>query len=252
MSLVFLLTLLMVQPDWSAMLSSLTSPTMPEGSLLVAIALIGTTVVPYNLFLHASSVTQTWPESTPLRTALAQARWDTGLSISLGGLITLAILSTAAVAFFQTGAGFSPATMAQQLEPLLGAGARWCYGLGLFAAGLTSAIAAPMAAGFAVAGAMGLTGDKAARCRRWVGMAVVAVGTLFATLGTKPLVAILFAQAFNGFLLPVVAIFLLYVMNQRGLLGDQVNGWLANLLGGVIVLFVTGLSLWKLASLFFA
>ncbi|UTA46959.1 Nramp family divalent metal transporter [Simiduia sp. 21SJ11W-1] len=249
MSTVFVVTLAMVQPDWASMAAGILRPQLPDGSAMLAIALIGTTVVPYNLFLHASSVANKWPAHTPLPQALTQARWDTGLSISLGGLITLAILSTAAVAFFQTGHPFSPATMAQQLEPLLGEGARWCYGLGLFAAGLTSAIAAPMAAGFAVSGALGLQGAAAIGAQRWVSLGVVLVGTVFAALGTKPLVAIVFAQAFNGFLLPIVAIFLLYVMNQRALLGSHANGWLANLLGGLVVIFVTGLSLWKLASL---
>ncbi|MBB3167628.1 Nramp family divalent metal transporter [Simiduia aestuariiviva] len=249
MSVVFVATLWMVQPDWSSMARGLWSPSMPDGSLLLVIALIGTTVVPYNLFLHASGVAEKWPASTPLPEALSQARWDTGLSISLGGLITLAILGTAATAFFQTGSAFAPATMAQQLEPLLGASARWCYGIGLFAAGLTSAIAAPMAAGFAVSGALSLAPAQRAACRRWVSLAVVGVGTLFACLGVKPLAAIIFAQAFNGFLLPIVAIFLLYVMNQRALLGEHVNGAIANVLATAVVVMVTALSAWKLVTL---
>ncbi len=249
MSVVFVATLWMVQPDWSSMARGLWSPSMPDGSLLIVIALIGTTVVPYNLFLHASGVAEKWPASTPLPEALSQARWDTGLSISLGGLITLAILGTAATAFFQTGSAFAPATMAQQLEPLLGASARWCYGIGLFAAGLTSAIAAPMAAGFAVSGALSLAPAQRAACRRWVSLAVVGVGTLFACLGVKPLAAIIFAQAFNGFLLPIVAIFLLYVMNQRALLGEHVNGAIANVLAAAVVVMVTALSAWKLVTL---
>lgn len=249
MSGVFLATLLMVQPDWQAMFASVLNPQLPEGSLLVTLALIGTTVVPYNLFLHAASVNQKWAADLPLAQSLSQARWDTGLSISLGGLITLAILATAASAFYQTGVAFSADNMAQQLTPLLGDGARYCYGAGLFAAGLTSAIAAPMAAGYAVTGAFSLAPERRRVWQVRISLAVVTVGTLFAALGTKPLAAILFAQAFNGFLLPVVAVFLLYLMNQRSLMGKYVNGALVNLLGVAVVLCVSGLGLWKLVSL---
>ena len=73
---------------------------------------------------------------------------------------------------------------------------------------------------------------------------------LFAALGTKPLAAIVFAQAANGFLLPVVAIFLLLVMNRRDLLGAQVNGPLANLAGTLVVAIAVGLGLAKLVSVF--
>lgn len=246
MSVVFLTTLLMISPDWGAMIAAMTAPTLPDGSLLTAIALIGTTVVPYNLFLHASSVTQKWRADQPLQQALKESRWDTGLSISLGGLITLAILATAATAFFQTDIVYSASTMAVQLEPLLGSWARICFGAGLLAAGLTSAIAAPLAAAYAVCGAFDLSKSLRQKVHVAISLLVVISGTVFAALGTKPIAAIVFAQAFNGFLLPVVALFLLYVMNQKAILGQETNGLFANLLGSVVVLVVSFLGFWKL------
>ncbi|MDN3640679.1 Nramp family divalent metal transporter [Simiduia curdlanivorans] len=246
MSLVFLLTFLLVSPNWGAMANALLQPTLPDGGLLVAIALIGTTVVPYNLFLHASSSAKQWAGAANKDEALRLSRWDTGLSISLGGLISIAIMGTAATAFFSTDLVYSALTMAHQLEPLLGASAKLFFALGLFAAGLTSAIAAPMAAAFAVSGAFSLTVLGQARLYRAVALAIVAVGTLFSALGTKPLVAIVFAQVFNGFLLPVVAIFLLYIMNQKKILGAYVNGPWANACGALVVLTVLGLGAWKI------
>lgn len=85
MSLVFLTTLIMVGPSPGAMLQGLFVPRLPEGSLLTVIALIGTTVVPYNLFLHASAVQEKWPAQADPTQALKQSRVDTGLSIGLGG-----------------------------------------------------------------------------------------------------------------------------------------------------------------------
>jgi Mn2+/Fe2+ NRAMP family transporter len=250
MSAVFLLTARVVAPPLTALLGGLFSPTLPSGSTLTVIALIGTTVVPYNLFLHANAVREKWGPELPIDQALRESRWDTGLSIGLGGLITLAILSTAAVAFFQTGKPFAADSLADQLEPLLGRSAHYVFAAGLFAGGLTSAITAPLAAAYAVCGALGLSQGLNARAFRLVWVLVLLTGTVFAAMGSKPLAAILFAQAANGFLLPVVALFLLLVMNQSRLLGQHTNGLFANLLGAAVVLIAVGLGGVKLAGVF--
>ncbi len=250
MSLVFLATLVQVGPDIGAMIRGALLPSVPSGSLLTVIALVGTTVVPYNLFLHASAVQEKWSAETDTRQALREARIDTGLSIGLGGLITLAVMSTSAAAFFGGNAEFSAANMARQLEPLLGSGARYFFAAGLFAAGLSSAVTAPLAAAYAVCGVLGWSQDlKSARFRA-VWITVLLSGTVFAALGTRPLLAILFAQAANGFLLPICAIFLLVVMNRRASLGEQVNSRLNNGLGAAVVLVTVGLGALKILRVF--
>ena len=250
MSLVFIATAWVVQPDLSQMLSGLFQPSLPSGSILTAIALIGTTVVPYNLFLQANAVREKWPADLPLDQALRESRIDTGLSVGLGGLITLAILSTSATAFFATGSGFDGNSMANQLQPLLGSWAHPVFAAGLFAGGMTSAITAPLAAAYAVCGALNWPTGLHSRAFRSVWACVLLTGGVFATLGTKPIAAIIFAQAANGLLLPVVAVFLLIVMNRRALLADRVNSLPANILGGLVVLVAVGLGLVKLASVF--
>lgn len=242
MSLAFLGTGILVRPDPLEMLTALVRPSVPGGSLLTVIALIGTTVVPYNLFLHASAVREKWPEGVPLTQSLPQARLDTAVAVSLGGLVTLAIMATAAVAFFGKHTSIeNAAVMASQLEPLLGPAAQQFFALGLLAAGLTSAVTAPLAAAYAVRGAVGFQGGLDDWRFRGVWMAVLVVGVAFAFLGERPIAAILFAQAANGVLLPVIAVFLLMVMNRRDLLGEHVNGRLANVLGVAVVLVAFGL-----------
>ena len=249
MSSVFVVTMFAVGVDFSALIKGLLVPSLPAGSLLTVIALIGTTVVPYNLFLHASLVQEKW-RGVDLNTALAESRSDTLVSISLGGLITLAVMSTAAVAFFDTGRAFSSSSMATQLEPILGASANLFFALGLIAAGLTSAITAPLAAAYAVSGAMGWSTHFSDRRFRGIWMTVLIIGTTFAAIGTKPITAILFAQAANGLLLPIVAIFLLIIMNRSDLLGEHRNKFFANLIGGLVVIIVTALGVFKLAKVF--
>ena len=136
---------------------------------------------------------------------------------------------------------FSAASMARQLEPLLGPWARYFFAAGLFAAGLSSAVTAPLAAAYAVCGALGWSHSLADRRFRLVWITVLLCGTMFAALGSRPLPMILLAQAANGFLLPICAIFLLWVMNRHALMGQYKNGLITNLLGGLVVLVTLGL-----------
>lgn len=246
MGLVFLTTAVAVRPDFVGIVSGAFVPSLPSGALLTVLALIGTTVVPYNLFLHASAVREKWPTTVPIDRALRECRMDALVSIGLGGVVTLSIVVTAA-AFFERGSAIdSAATMAAQLEPVLGRAARAFFGIGLFAAGLTSAVTAPLAAAYATAGVLGWAADLRAARFRAIWLAIIAAGTILALLGRNPVAAILFAQAANGLLLPVLAVALLVVVNRSELLGRHRNRRLANALGGAVVAAVSGLGILRL------
>ncbi|MEK9499892.1 Nramp family divalent metal transporter [Gaopeijia maritima] len=235
MSAAFVATAVVVMPEVESPLAGLLQPRLPDaGALLVAVGLIGTTVVPYNLFLHAAAVSERWPGGV---SGLRHARRDLVLSIGVGGLVSMAILLTAAGTLGQAGGEVSSAAdMARALEPILGAWAGAAFAVGLFAAGLTSAITAPMAAAWAVAGALGWPCDLRDRRLRAVWGGILAIGIAFGVAGVSPVPAIVFAQAANGILLPAVAGFLLVVVNDRIWMGERVNGPLANVIGGVVVL----------------
>ncbi|HSF15308.1 MAG TPA: Nramp family divalent metal transporter [Vicinamibacteria bacterium] len=243
MSFVFLATAALVRPSWGDLIRGLV-PSIPEGSLLTVIALIGTTVVPYNLFLHASTVQEKW-SVVPTREALTESRWDTALSVALGGLVTLAIVVNATPLADVS----SPASIALQLEPVLGRWARTFFGLGLFAAGLTSAVTAPLAAAYATTGALGLSSDLRSTPFRLVASLVVGTGLVLSLFGGSPTEAIVLAQAANGLLLPVVAVFLLSVVNDEKLMQGFRNRALANWLGGLVVLVVSALGLFQVVRL---
>ncbi|NND82013.1 MAG: Nramp family divalent metal transporter [Gammaproteobacteria bacterium] len=237
MSLAFVATALLVQPQWSQLLAGL-RPTIPAGGVLTAVALIGTTIVPYNLFLHAAASRKRWSSAASLR----HARQDSAVAIGLGGLISILIIATSASALFQSGLSVnSAADMAVSLQPLFGDSARFLLGVGLLGAGLTSAITAPMATAYALGE---LADDNSANDTarfRGIALAVLAAGLLINTLGLKPLTLILMAQVANGLLLPIIAGFLLYVMNQRATLGSHANGWFSNLAGALVLLVTLGL-----------
>ena len=246
MGCVFLLTALISRPDIGSIVAGMLRPSIPPHSMITIIALIGTTVVPYNLFLHASSVQEKWGPSVPLERSLRMSLSDAVISIGLGGLITMAILVTAAAVHGRSGRIDSVAAMADQLEPLLGPAANTCFFIGLTAAGLTSAITAPLAAAYATAGVLGFSGNIRSWKFRAVWGMILTIGTTLALLGWRPVEAIVFAQAANGILLPILAGLLLVAMNRKSLLGKHTNGWIANSLGIAIVMVVAILGLFQI------
>lgn len=247
MSLVFVLTAVLARPSAAELVRGVVWPSLPADSVLLVVALIGTTVVPYNLFLHAEAVRERWADKLPQPTALSIARRDTWLSVSIGGVMTLAVVSTAASAFFVRGIPLdNVGAMADQLAPLLGSVARSFFAAGLLCAGITSAITAPLAAAYATAGVLGWQRDLRSWRLRAVWGVIVLIGTGLAVVGQSPVAAIIVAQAINGVLLPVVAVFLLIVMNRRELLGEHTNGRLANLSGTLVVVVVSALGLFQL------
>lgn len=233
MSLAFTLSFFTVGPDLGAFFGGLV-PTVPDGELLRIIALIGTTIVPYNLFLHAAAARNRWANGAA---DLPEAIADTRLSIGLGGLVSIFILSTAAATLFANGVTVTSAgEMALALEPIAGNSARILIGLGLFAAGLTSAITAPMATAYAVTELVpGFAGNKPVAFRV-IALGILAIGLSVSLLGIRPIKLILFAQMTNGLLLPIIAGFLLVAMNRKSLLGAHTNGPIANMLGGGVLL----------------
>ena len=251
MSLVFISTLIMAAPSLNDVFSGF-MPSLPEGSITTVLALVGTTIVPYNLFLHSGVLAAKHDSKSDLQKVIKQTNVDTGLSITLGGVITLAILSTASVAFYGTEAGqISAANMAVQLEPLLGDAAHYFFAIGLFAAGLTSAITAPLAGAYAVCGMLGWSNNMASTHFKSVAIIILLFGAGVASLGLDPVAVIIFAQAANGLLLPVITIYLVWLVNQKSVMGQFTNSIFLNLITLPVLILIFGLSSYKLISLIF-
>ena len=236
MGLIFLVCAFAVKPDWGQVFKNLFVPSVPEGnnSWMTVAALMGTTVVPYNIYLHASSSAKKWnkPEED-----IKTSNIDSVLAIGLGGIISLAIIICASVlqGNFEL-SGANGKTMAQSLSPLLGNWATVIFGIGLFAAGFTSAITAPLSAAFASSGILGW-GENMKKFRfKIIWMIVLAFGIVATcTLGASPSEIILFAQAANAFLLPITGILLLIACNDKKMLGKYKNGIVINILAIIVI-----------------
>ena len=243
MAISFIVSAALIGPDFGAIAMGFV-PGVPSGSLYLITGLIGTTIVGYNLFLHASNVQERWSGPSDI----GHSRTDTILSIVVGGVITITIMVTAAAAF-EPGTQISDVgQMAEQLRPLAGPYAELFFSIGLFAAGFTSATTAPLAGAWATTGALGWDSDMQSTRFRAVWGTILSVGVLSVLLGGSPVEIIVFAQVVNGILLPIVAIFLIYAMNQDDLLGEYTNGPVANALGAIVTLVVVWLGVRTLLS----
>lgn len=244
MSFVFIITAIIVQPDFGDVFSGFI-PAINNSNQLAILALIGTTVVPYNLFLHASSISTKWRNPEEMQSL----RIENGVAIGLGGLISMAIVITSASTLYgEEVSGMNE--MAAQLEPLLGAWAKYFLAVGLFAAGISSSITAPLAAAYTAKGIFGW--DRAMEDFRFklVWMFILVVGVVFSLTGFRPISVIQIAQIANGILLPIIVFFLIYLSNKKNLLGKYVNKPWQNALGVFVMIMSLIISFRSLNSVF--
>ncbi len=229
MGVAFLLTSLRLGPEPAALARGTLWPRLPPGSPLLVMGLIGTTVVPYNLFLGSGIARGQ---------KLGELRFGLTVAIVLGGVISMAVLVV--------GTAVDPPlafdALGRALRERLGGWADALFAYGLLAAGLSSAVTAPLAAAVA---ARSLRPRPAAAAegpeeRTWryrsVWLLVLLTGVGFGLAEVQPIPAIILAQVLNGILLPFVAVFLLLLVNDGRLMGgDGLNGPLSNTAMGLVV-----------------
>ncbi len=230
MSISFMLTAIITKPNFMLMLKGMVVPTIPQKSILTIVGLIGTTVVPYNIFLHTSLVKEKWRKKSDLKLA----RKDTYISIILGGIVSMSIMISAAA--ISGGEIKNIVDLAKGLEPLYGRFAKYFLGIGLFAAGITSAITAPLAAAYVTKNCFGWNGGLKDIKFRIAWFIILVLGVIFSSLQFSPIEIIKFAQIANGILLPIVALFLLWVVNKSTILGKYRNGLIQNIISIFIIL----------------
>lgn len=233
MGAAFLVTAASLRPELDDLLRGALVPSTPAGSGLLILGLVGTTVVPYNLFLGSGLAAGE---------RLGELRFGLTVAVALGGVISMGVL----VVGTAVAGDFTFEALSEVLASRLGEWARGLFAAGLLAAGLSSAITAPLAAAITArsvfadredsnSGSDARWGDRSGHFRAVWG-SVVAVGVLFGVTEVKPIPAIVLAQALNGVLLPLVAVYLALVVNDRRRMGERgLNGPVANTVLAAVV-----------------
>lgn len=230
MGISFISAAIAIKPSFIEILEGLFTPSITADNLLTVTAIVGTTVVPYNLFLHASLVNQKWSSTTDLKAV----RKDTIIAVITGGIVSMAVIIAGST--LTTSGIPTSADLAKSLQPIYGDASNYIFAVGIFSAGLTSAITAPLAAAYVLKECLGWNaGMKDIRFRiSW--LVVLVIGVLFASLGFKPVTIITFAQIANAILLPVIAILLIVLVNSK-LMGSYKNRLWLNVVAVIIVVF---------------
>lgn len=245
MGFIFILTMILVGPRYTEVLSGFIPTNVPEGAGVNIIALIGTTLIGINILMHATTTAQKWQGSTHLQ----DANFDIYFNVGIGTIITFAIIITSGTVLYGSGTVVdTPLVFSQMLEPTLGNYARIIGNLGIVAAGLSSAIATPLILKTVLARLFHweANGKKA----RVTGGAAVIFGSIFAAIGTNPTQIIVFASAVSGLFLPIVAILIMIAANNKELLKEYKNNLFQNILGGIATLVTLGLGINSLLNFF--
>ena len=244
MSISFFITAIMTRPDITSLLKGIFKPQVNSSNLIVVLGLIGTTVVPYNIFLHSSLVSEKWNSIEKLKVA----RIESFISILLGGLVSLSIIITAASVSNQNVTGVID--LAKGLEPLYGKFAIYFLGLGLFASGITSSITAPLAAAYVAKSCFGWNNSLKSKRFRLVWIFILITGVFVSMIKINPIEIIKFAQFSNSLLLPIIAIILLWLINDKNIISSKFNYKYQNIFGFLIVIISLVLGIKGLISLF--
>ena len=206
--------------SFGQVVSSSVLPIIPPGAELLTLGLVGTTIVPYNIFL-GSGISK--GQTIPLM------RIGLSISVIIGGLITAWILMAGTLASEFN----SFADLSHQFQTKIGMIGVIALGVGLFAAGFSSAITSPYAASI-IATSVFNTQKKSSIV--WVWASVLAVGFLFGISGIKPIPVILAVQAVNGLILPLITYFLIVIVNDPSLI--PVSGRHASWYNVVLILIL--------------
>lgn len=244
LSLVFItypLTVIIEHPDWKEIAANIAWPhfTLSQSFLVLAIALVGTTITPYMQLYQAASVadrgvgTEDYPAT----------RFDSVSGSIFANLVAMCVMIATATAIGFSGPLDSAADAAQALEPVAGSAATVLFGLGLFGASALAAAVVPLSTSYALAEAVGVERSVSKSFREaplFLGMftGLIVLGALIALIPGNLITLLVGMQVLNGLIAPIVLAFILVLCNRRSVLGDAVNGPRFRVVATIVVVLV--------------
>jgi Mn2+/Fe2+ NRAMP family transporter len=230
-------------PDPKQVFSNLLWPHFPHthAFLLIAVALVGTTITPYMQFYVASAVVDKGVRPGDY----AHERTDTVSGAIWSDIVSIFIIIATAAAIGGSGPLQSAAQAAKALAPVVGPAAPQLFALGLLGASLLAASVVPLSTSYAVADAVGQPRSVTASLRQaplFYGLFTVqiVVGAGVALAPGNLVSLVVNTQVLNGVITPLLLTYVLVLANRRSLLGNAVNGKTFNVVATVSVA-VTGL-----------
>jgi manganese transport protein len=247
--LAFGLEMLRSKPSVSGMAHGLFVPQVSgSGSALLAVSIIGATVMPHVIYLHSSLTQNRIVGANPdaRRKIFRFEMVDIAIAMGVAGVINLAMLATAAAVFHARGlfgAGNDLGVVFNGLNRVLGAHSGLVFGLALLASGLASSCVGTMSGQVVMQGFIHRQIPIFARRAITMIPALVVIG-----VGFSPTRALVLSQVFLSFGIPFALIPLLFFTSSRSLMGSLVNRRPVAVLAGLVTALIVGLNVYLLST----
>ncbi|HEV3451492.1 MAG TPA: divalent metal cation transporter [Acidimicrobiia bacterium] len=242
------------KPDWGQVATNTLWPhfTGSHAFVVLAVALVGTTITPYMQLYQAAAVADRGigPDDYP------RERLDSVGGAIFANVISMFIIIATAAAIGGHGALGSADEAARALEPVAGGGATILFGVGLLGASALAAAVVPLSTAYGLAEAVGAERSVSRRiseARLFVGLftAQVVLGAAVALIPGNLITLLINTQILNGLITPVILAFILVLANRRSVLGDAVNAPRFRVVATVSVVAVSALALFVVAQTVF-
>ena len=250
----FLFELLLARIQWPHALVGWVKPSLPQGSIVMIMSVLGAVVMPHNLFLHSEFIqSRHWNAQgdEAIQSHLRFELFDTLFGMIAGWAINSAMILLAAATFFQQGVLVDSLEQSEvMLRPILGPAAAVVFALALLCSGLASTITAGMAGGSIFAGIFGRAYDIKDNLSR-AGIVLTLFPALFAAFFVvDSFRALIWSQVLLSIQLPVTIILQINMTSSREIMGRYANLSLGKAILWAVAGVVIGLNLLLLKSLF--
>lgn len=223
----FLYELFLIDVDWKAAGLAWVTPSVPDGSILLIMSVLGAVVMPHNLFLHSEIIqSRQWniQEDKIIRKQLKFEFADTLLSMIIGWAINSSMIILAAATFFRNDIQVSELQQAESLlRPLLGNNASVVFAVALLFSGVASSITSAMAGGSIVSGMNREPYDiKDNHTKTGVFISLIGALTIIFFIG-DPFMGLILSQVFLSIQLPFTIILQVYLTSSKKVMGKYAN-----------------------------
>ncbi len=250
----FIYELFLVDIQWGEAAKAWVTPSIPQGSMLLILSVLGAVVMPHNLFLHSEVIqSREWnlKDEAVIEKQLKYEFFDTFFSMLIGWAINSAMILLAAATFFKTGTVVNDLGQAQSLLiPLLGKNAGVVFALALLFAGISSSMTSGVAAGSIFAGMYDEPYNIKDIHSKTGALISLGVALLIIFIIKNPFQGLIISQAVLSLQLPITVFLQVRLTSSKEVMGKYANKTSTKYLLYGIATLVTLLNIYLLISFF--
>ena len=246
--LAYVVSVFLARPSWRDVLGAIIRPQVEFslGYLLAGVGLLGTTITPFLFFWQAKQGTEEKNSPRELEREAKQEDRIVAPGFIYSNIISLFIMIASARALYGKDGitSITAATAARALEPLAGSWSTILFSVGLIGAGLLAVPVLATSTAYAVAEVFGWKDSLSDKPKQAKGFYTVITGAMvvgvgIAVSGVAPMKALLYSQVLSGMLGPILVALILFMCNDKKIMGSMVNRWFDNVFGWITVTVLT-------------